>query len=206
MLATVTSSRKERLTMRRFAMWTSGLTWALVLMTIPSVPVAAGSPTAARWSVVVSTAPQFPQDVWFAATGNNVDGWKGGGSICLNHLAQGIEGGEQVTFLIDAVEGGIFGVDGSPVPAGTYTFPGIEIPSRDYTVTIGTTYYVILDAYIVQSKLPGFEVGDTVGLMFMWDFAPGRTDREVVAWIDVGSGFNPLLNEGTMMANVRLRR
>jgi hypothetical protein len=191
--------------MRRFAMWTSGLTWALVLMTIPSVPVAAGPTTAARWSVAVSTAPQLPQDVWFAAMGNNVDGWQGGGSICINNLAQGIEGGEQLTFLLDPVEGGIFGVDGSPVPAGTYTFPGTELPDRDYTVTVGTTYYVILDAFVVQSKLPDFlEVGDTVQLMFMWDFAPGRTDREMVLWIDFGGGFAPFLNEGTLMANVRL--
>jgi hypothetical protein len=156
------------------------------------------------WSVEVSTARHLPQDVWFAGMGNNIDGWKGGGSICLNNLAQGIEGGEQLTFLLDAIEGGIFGVDGSPVAAGTYTFPGIELPDIDYAITNGITYYVLLDAFIVQSKLPDFEVGDSVRLMFMWDFAPGRTDRQMVLWIDFGFGFIPFLNEGVLMANVRL--
>ena len=192
--------------MRQGAIWIrlKGFALALVVLTMPSVPATADQPTAARWSVEVSTAPHLPQDVWFTGMGNNSDGWQGGGSICLNNLAQGFEGGEQVTLLLDVVEGGIFGVDGSPVPAGTYTFPGIELPDLDYTVTNGQTYYVILDAYIVQSKLPAFEVGDTVGLMFMWDFASGRTNRHMVLWADFGFGFFPFLNEGVLMANVRL--
>jgi hypothetical protein len=61
-------------------------------------------------------------------------------------------------------KGGIFGVDGTPVPAGTYTFPGTEEPTINYTVTPGQTFYIIVDAYIVQSKLPGFNVGDKVSL------------------------------------------
>jgi hypothetical protein len=193
--------------MSRFTIqtWLTGLALTLIMMALSAVPVAADQPTAERWSVEVTTAPHLPQDVWFAGMGNNVDGWQGGGSICLNNLAQGFEGGEQVTFLLDVVEGGIFGVDGSPVAEGTYTFPGIELPARDYMVTDETTYYVILDAFIVQSKLPDlFEVGDTVGLMFMWDFASGRTEREMVLWADLGSGFFPFLNEGVLMANVRL--
>jgi hypothetical protein len=175
----------------------------LVLMLMSPPLVAADQPTAVRWSVEVTTAPHLPQDVWFAGVGNNIDGWRGGGSICLNHLAQGFEGGEQLTFLIDVIEGGIFGVDGTPVAPGTYTFPGIELPDLDYTVTTGTTFYLIVDAFIVQSNLPGFEVGDTVNLMYMWDFAPGRTDREMVFWVDFGFGFSPFLNEGVLMANVQ---
>ena len=192
--------------MRPFVIWTrlAGLTLTLIVLAMPPAPATADRPTMERWSVEVSTAPHLPQDVWFAGMGNNVDGWQGGGSICLNHLAQGFEGGEQVTLLLDIIEGGIFGEDGSPVPTGTYTFPGIELPDLDYTVTIGQTYYVILDAYIVQSKLPDFEVGNTVGLMFMWDVASGRTDRQMVLWADFGFGFFPFLNEGVLMANVRL--
>jgi hypothetical protein len=179
---------------------------SLVVLTMPPAHATAYGSTGERWSVEVSTAPRQPQDVWFAGMGNNVDGWRGGGSICLNNLAQGFEGGEQVTLLLDVVEGGIFGQDGTPVPAGTYTFPGTELPDLDYTVTVGQTYYVILDAYIVQSKLPDFVVGNTVGLMFMWDFASGRTNREMVLWADLGFGFFPFLNEGLLMANVRLHR
>jgi len=191
--------------MRRFPMriWLSGLALALAALAMPLTPMAADHPKAPRWFVEVSTAPHVPQDVWFAGKGNNTDGWTSGGSICLNQLAQGIPNGEQVTFLLDIVEGGIFGEDGTPVAPGTYRFPGIELPDFDYDVTEGTTFYVILDAYIVQSKLPEFPVGDTLPFMFMWDFAAGRTDRHVVLWIDFGFGFIPFLNEGIMMANVR---
>jgi len=179
------------------------LVGALAALGLP-LEVNAGPPAARRWSVEVSTAPHLPQDVWFAGMGNNTDGWRGGGSICINQLAQGFGPGEDLTFLTDPVEGGIFGVDGTPVPAGTYTFPGSELPAFDYTVKPGQTFYIILEAYIVQSKLPGFNVGDTVGLMFMWDFAPGRTDRHMVLWVDFGFGFFPFLNEGILMANVRM--
>jgi hypothetical protein len=136
--------------------------------------------------------------------GNNSEGWQGGGSICLNTLAQGFDGGELVTLLLDVVEAGIFGEDGSPVAPGTYTFPGIELPNFDYTVIVGQTFYVILDGYIVQSKLPTFPVGETRELMFMWDVAQGRAIRHIVLWADFGGGFVPFLNEGDVMVNVRL--
>ena len=183
--------------------WLRDLALAFVVLTMLSAPATADQPTALRWSVEVSTAPHLPQDVWFAGMGNNSRGWQGGGSICLNSLTQGFQGGEQATLLLDVVEGGIFGVDGSPVPAETYTFPGIELPDFDYTVN-DHTYYVILDAYVVQSKLPAFAVGDTVRFMYMWDDASGRTNRHMVLWADFGSGFFPFLSEGVMMANVRL--
>src|SRR5688572_14040139 len=81
-------------------------------------------PAAPRWSVVVTTAPHSPQDVWFTATGNNVDGWHGGGCLCLGPLAQGLGPGDHATVLIDVVDGGVFGVDGTPVLPGTYIAPG----------------------------------------------------------------------------------
>jgi hypothetical protein len=161
-------------------------------------------PTQPLWSVEVSTAPHLPQDVWFAGTGNNLDGWNSGGSICLNQLAQGFPHGEQVTALVDIIEGGIYGVDGAPVPPGTYTFPGITEPDFDYTVTPGTTFYVILDTYVVFSRLPELPEGTRLRSLWMWDYAAGRNDVNVVQWIDFGVGFTPTLNEGVMMANTRM--
>ena len=181
----------------------AGLTLAVAALAMPLTPVAADPPTAPRWHVVVSTSPQLPQDVWFAGKGNNTDGWTSGGSICLNQLAQGFPNGEQVTMLLDIVEGGIVGQDGTPVAPDTYTFPGITEPEFNYTVTRGTTFYVILDAYVVQSRLAGFPQGETFTFMFMWDFDAGRSDRHVVLWLFFGDEFVPFLNEGTMMANVR---
>ena len=178
----------------------SGLALAAAALTMPLTPAAADPPTAARWHVVVSTSPQIPQDVWFAGKGNNTDGWTSGGSICLNQLAQGFPNGEQVTMLLDIVEGGIVGQDGTPVAPGTYTFPGITEPEFDYDVTSGTSFYVIVDAYVVQSRLSTFPQGATFTFMFMWDFDAGRSDRHVVLWLFVGDEFVPFLNEGIMMA------
>jgi hypothetical protein len=182
-----------------------GLAQGLVLaaLALPLRQSAADPPAADDWVVVVSTAPHIPQDVWFAGEGNNTDGWTSGGSICLNQLAQGFPNGEQVTMLLDVVEGGIVGQDGTPVVPGTYTFPGITEPEFDYTVTSGTTFYVIVDAYVVQSRLAAFPQGETFTFMFMWDFAAGRTDPHVVLWLFVDDEFVPFLNEGTMMANVQ---
>jgi len=182
----------------------SGLAVVVASLALPLTPVAADPPTAPRWHVVVSTSPQIPQDVWFAGKGNNADGWTSGGSICLNQLAQGFPNGEQVTMLLDIVEGGIIGEDGLPVLPGTYRFPGITEPTFDYDVTSGTSFYVVLDAYVVHSSLPAFPQGESFTFMFMWDFDSGRSDRHVVLWLFVEDEFVPFLNEGTMMANVRL--
>ena len=186
-----------------------GLMLCLISMGAAAALARAEQPTAGRWSVEVSTAPHLPQDAWFAGLGNNVDGWRGGGSLCINHLAQGFTDGEQVTLLVNVIEGGIFGEDksmfgedGRPVPAGTYRFPGIELPTIDYTVADHKTYYLILDVYVVQSKLPVFPVGTTLSFMYMWDHEPGRSIRPMVLWVDFGFGFMPFLNEGDMMANV----
>ena len=85
----------------------SGLALAVAALTMSLSPSAADQPTGPRWYIAVSTAPHLPQDVWFAGKGNNTDGWTSGGSICLNQLAQGMPNGEQATFLLDIVEGGI---------------------------------------------------------------------------------------------------
>jgi len=182
----------------------SGLALAAIALAVPLAPVAAEPPTAPRWHVVVSTAPHIPQDVWFAGKGNNTDGWTSGGSICLNQLAQGFPNGEQVTMLLDIVEGGIVGQDGLPVAPGTYTFPGITEPEFDYDVTMGTSFYVIVDAYVVHSQLAAFPEGQTFTFMFMWDFDEGRSDRHVVLWLYADGVFGPFLNEGIMMAYTKL--
>src|SRR5262245_59336960 len=101
-----------------------GLSLAVAALALPLTAAVAY----ARWHVVVSTSPRIPQDVWFAGKGDNTDGWTSGGSICLNQLAQGFPNGEQVTLLLDIVEGGIVGEDGTPVAPGTYEFPGITEP------------------------------------------------------------------------------
>ena len=151
-----------------------------------------------KWSIIVSTAPGLPQDVWFTGSGSNDVGWKGGGVICLNHLAQGFDGGEQLTLLVDVQQAGVYGPDGKPVPAGTYTFPGIDLPPVDYTVAEGKTYYVILNGYVVNSQIPGFDVGTIVTIMFMWDHQLGNNNTQVVSWMKTTTGFVPFLNEGIM--------
>ena len=179
---------------------------AIVAVLLASVrtPAAGHEPEGPNWSIVVTTAPHLPQDVWFAGSGSNDDGWHSGGSLCLNGLAQGFGPGEDVTALVDITEAGIFGDEGAPVPAGTYHFPGIELPAYDYTVTKGKTFFVVVDLYIVQSRVDFFfQEGDTVRAMYTWDYAPGRTDPHMVFWIDFGFGFVPFLNEGVMMANTQ---
>src|SRR3954454_22160887 len=104
---------------------------ALVLAVLPAWSTAhAGPPTEPRWSLVLSTAPHHPQDVWFTATGNNTDGWNGGGCICLGPLAQGLGPGDHATAQVEVLEGGIYGVDGTPVLSGPYFAPGHPCPPR----------------------------------------------------------------------------
>ena len=178
-------------------------------------------PTAPRWSVVLTTAPHSPQDVWFTATGNNADGWRGGGCLCIGPLAQGLGPGDHATILIDVVDGGVFGVDGTPVEPGTYVAPGAtidpdapsgpgeELPDREFKMTVGRTFYVIVDAVVVESNIPGLPAGATFRSMFTFDFDPdnlARTENLSVNWVDFGFGFFPFLNEGVLMTNVRWLR
>src|SRR5688500_1374414 len=71
-------------------------------------------PTAPKWTVVLSTAPGLPQDVWVVGNGNNQDGWHGGGCLCLGPLAQGAGVTMHATVLTYAVWGGVYGLDGTP--------------------------------------------------------------------------------------------
>ncbi len=180
----------------------------------------ADSPSAPRWSVVVSTAPHNPQDVWFTTGGNNTDGWRGGGCICVGPLAQGLGPGDHATGLIDIFEGGIIGVDGMPVEPGTYFAPGIpfplgpkngpgaELPGRDFEVVSGRTFYVAGTNFIVESNLAdlGLPKGAVVPVMFTFNLDElGRSEQLAVIWADFGGGFVPFLDEGLLMTNVRFR-
>jgi hypothetical protein len=190
--------------------------------------VSAGGPTAPVWSVVIQTAPGLPQDVWVTGHGNNQDGWTGGGCLCLGPLAQGAGVTMHATVLTDVVWGGVYGVDGTPVAAGTYTLPGGQLLTdgrtgpaeivgpRDYTIAPGETFFVVFDAYVVESNLAdlGIPQGLTVKFMFTFDFDPSDPDeygnrvRNVANWVDftgTGNFFIPFLNEGLLMTNVRLR-
>ena len=213
---------KRFLSRRPFALLSAvagvlALAAALVPCPLPKPP----PPRAHRAAVVArrhDRAPA-PQDVWFTATGNNADGWNGGGCLCLGGLAQGLGPGDHATILIDVVEGGVFGVDGTPVPAGTYTAPGAtifrdltgpgaELEDREFDMTPGRTFYVIVNAYIVESNIPELPpAGTMLTSMFTWDFDPddlGRTENLAVNWFDIpGLGFFPFLNEGVLMTNVR---
>src|SRR5215207_9767606 len=110
-----TADQKER-SMNRFisrrpvALMLAAVGVVLVLpaLIVSSTAQGTGPATAPRWSVVVTTAPHAPQDVWFTATGNNDDGWHGGGCLCLGGLAQGLGPTDHATILIDVVEGGVF--------------------------------------------------------------------------------------------------
>lgn len=179
----------------------------------------ADPPTEPRWSVVVSTAPQTPQDVWFTTGGNNTDGWHGGGCICVGPLAQGLGPGDHATGLIDIFEGGIIGVDGMPVEPGIYFAPGIpfplgpkngpgaELPGRNFEVVAGQTFYVAGTNAIVESNLDalGLPKGAVVPVMFTFNLdGLGRSEQQAVIWADFGFGFMPFLDEGLLMTNVRI--
>jgi hypothetical protein len=198
---------------------------ALAALTVPS-RVSAQGPTAPVWSIVIQTAPGLPQDVWVTGQGNNQDGWHGGGCLCLGPLAQGAGVTMHATVLTDFVSAGIYGVDGMPVSPGTYTLPGGQLLTdgrtgpaeivgpREYTIASGKTFFVVFDAYVVESNLDQFGIpkGLTTKFLFTFDFDPsdpdsyGNTQRYVANWLEVpGVGFIPFLNEGVLMTNVQLR-
>jgi polyvinyl alcohol dehydrogenase (cytochrome) len=165
---------------------------------------AVSAPTATRnWSVQVGTAAGIPQDIWITAMGNNVDGWHGAGSIALvGPLPEGGVGVRTV-FTVDRIEqGGIIGVDGTPVAPGTYTAPGITEPTIQFNVVAGQTFYVIFDDHIVNTDFPGFHVGQKFRAMFTFNTVLGHTDQNLINWVDFGQGLQPFLNEGTMMTNI----
>jgi len=191
------------------------------------VIVSADRPTSPVWKIVISTAPGLPQDVWIAGMGNNQDGWISAGVLCIGPLAQGFGPTDHATVDADIVAAGIYGVDGTPVPPGTYTLPGGTVstsgrtgpaelwPARDYTLTPGKTFFIVFEAEVVESDIDIAPKGLVIKGMFTFDFDPddpasyGNTQRYIANWIDftgTGLSFIPFLNEGIMMTNVRLRQ
>lgn len=150
-----------------------------------------------------------PQDVWIAFNGNNNDGFLGGGSICFR-LAQGFGPGDSATALTDVFEAGIYGIDGTPVPPGTYEFPSEVFGSMEQTLEPGSHYYVIADAYVVESTIEDFPFPPGSSFTLMFTFPWEGDGRHVVtfgAWADFGDGvLVNFLNEGPMMYNIWTRR
>src|SRR5688500_1555881 len=203
--------------MNRFLL-TRQMAFAMAALAVLSVSawVSAAQPTAPVWSFVVTTAPGLPQDVWFAANGNNTDGWRGGGCLCLGPLAQGAGPTQHATVLLDVYSAGILGIDGTPVPPGTYLLPGGQLltdgrlgpaelqPPREYTLTSGETFFIAMDAELIESNFPQLPKGTKVKFMLTFDFDPldpdsyGNRTRYVAAWADfsgTGNFFFPFRSE-----------
>jgi hypothetical protein len=183
----------------------------LVIVGLGGAPAVAQPETVERFSFTIQGAAGLPQDVWITALGSNATEWLGGGSICLGPLAQGFEPGQSVTLLMDAVEAGVLGVDGAPVPASdsagnpiVYFAPGIELPGRSFSLHEGTSFYAVFDAYIVESKTESFPVGAHLPVMFTFEFFEGRVEQQIVLWTQGANGqWTPTLNEGLMSTNIR---
>jgi hypothetical protein len=224
---------RVRLGIEELEYWATPAVLTIIVAVVAALAVLAGptrvsayEPTAPVWSIVIQTAPQLPQDVWLTGKGNNTDGWTSGGVLCLGILAQGIGVTQHATVDADVVSAGIYGVDGMPVPPGTYTLPGGTLMTdgrtgpaellgpRDYTLTPGKTFFVIFDAYVINSNIGLLPKGTSTKFMFTFDFDPDDPDsygynvNYVANWADftgTGDFFVPFLNEGLLMTNVRLR-
>ena len=167
-------------------------------------PAHAQSQSPDQWSFVISTAPGLPQDIWLSALGSNAAGWHGGGVLCLGPLAQGLDTGQHATLQTTVLQAGILGVDGQPVPDGDYTAPGEDLPARSFTLVIGQSFFVIFDAFVAESNIDLFPAGAHVPAMFTFDFVEGRTNQELVTWLQDPAGqWHPFLNEGLMLTNIR---
>jgi hypothetical protein len=169
--------------------------------------VRAGGPPDPVWHFVISTAPGLPQDIWFTGMGSNQDGWMSAGVFCLGPLAQGFGPAQHATVDVDVVAAGIYGVDGMPVPPGTYTLPGGAVSTsgrtgpaqilgpRDFTLTPGKTFFIAFQARVVESDLAIAPKGLTLMGMLTFDFDPldpqsyGNTQRYIANWVDfTGTG------------------
>ncbi len=184
---------------------------------------AVGQAHNADWTVVVTTAPGLPQDVWMAAHGNDTDGWNGGGSVCLGVLSNDLgpndpvpafEPGDHATLLTTVVSAGVFGVDGTPVAAGNYLAPGNALdasPARAFSLANGQSYFVAFDGLVQNSSNPAafpFPVGTTLRFMLTFDYhGEGRQVTPGVLWVGIPAGpeylYFPFLNEGDMMLNAK---
>jgi hypothetical protein len=178
---------------------------AAAIAVLALAPATGAAPAADRWSIVVTTAPTNPQDIWFAANGSNTSGWLGGGNVCLVWpLAQGLTKNDHATIKVDVESAGIFGVDGTPVAPGSYVAPaGTDYPARTFEVVPGQTFFVITQGQVIESNIAFLPKGATLRLMLTFDTIMGRATQEVAAWMATPSGFVPFLNEGPMMTNLR---
>jgi hypothetical protein len=196
------------------------------LATLPApAGVRAEGPGDPVWHFVISTASGLPQDIWITGMGNDRDGWISAGVFCLGPLAQGFGPTQHATIDVDVVAAGIYGIDGTPVPPGTYTLPGGAVSTsgrtgpaqiwgpRDFTLTPGKTFFIAFRARVVESDLAIAPKGLTLMGMLTFNFDPldpqsyGNRQRYIANWVDfTGTGlfFVPFLNEGIMMTNVRL--
>jgi hypothetical protein len=177
-----------------------------MLVTFGAAPMLAQSPqTLNRYSFTIQGAAGLPQDIWVSALGSNLGGWESGGSLCLGPLAQGLDIGQHTTILTNVIEAGILGVDGQPVAAGDYFAPGIEVPSRNFTLTNGKSFYVIMDGFVAESNIPMFPARAHVPFMFTFEFVQGHVEQEMVTWTqDPEGNWFPFLNEGLQSTNIRL--
>jgi len=192
-------------------------------MVLASAFVWAGNSTAPVWKIIIGTAPGLEQDVWVTGMGNNQDGWISAGVLCIGPLAQGFGPTQHATLDADIVAAGIFGIDGTLVPPGTYTLPGGTVstsgptgpaqlwPPRDFTLTPGKTFFIIFEIRVVESNIDIAPKGLKLKFMFTFDFDPddpssyGNTQRYIANWIDftdTGDFFVPFLNEGIMMTHI----
>lgn len=190
---------------------------------VAEASAAVGQAHRADWTVIVTTAPGLPQDVWIAAHGNDTDGWHGGGSVCLGVLANDLgphdpqpafEPGDHATLITTVVSAGVFGVDGTPVAAGDYFAPGSAAdasPGRDFTLANGQSYFVIFDGLVQNSSNPAafpFPVGSVLRFMFTFDYSgEGRQIAPTVLWVGIPAGpgylYFPFLNEGNLMLSAK---
>jgi hypothetical protein len=107
---------------------------------------------------------------------------------------------------VDSIEqGGIIGVDGTPVAPGTYTAPGITEPTIQFDVVAGQTFYVVFHEHVVNTDYPLFHVGEQFRAMFTFNTVLGHTAQNMINWVDFGQGLQPFLNEGTTMTNIHQR-
>lgn len=152
-----------------------------------------------RWSVVFTTAPGIPQDIWITGMGNNAVGWNGGGCFCIGVLADNIPFGEHATGLANITAGGVVGPDGFPVPTGTYTFFDNEGNFADYTVTEGTTFYALIETEVVESNIDIVPVGTQTHTLFVFDYELGTHEAHIYSFSDLfGGGLQPFLDEGIL--------
>lgn len=172
---------------------------ALLLTSWALLPLPVRAAGADRWSVMFTTAPGLPQDIWISGMGNNDVGWTGGGCFCLGVLADNLPVGWHATGLTDILAGGVIGPDGFPVPTGTYTFFDNDGHSADYTVAEGNTFYAFIETYVVESNIPIVPVGTVTHTLFVFDYQLGNNEAHIFSFSDLfGGGLVPFLDEGIL--------